>query len=389
MAGSSSGGTLLATVVTIVILLSGINYITDGMVASTLFPDGTSGTAATGVYSGTVTPSVSHVDAINPTNTYGGGSAVTLSWLKCAGCNGIGEYTNIAKKGNESFVLSQNDNGKAYAHLLNSGASADVYLSYYKTYQANQGLLENIVYTDYNGDDTKDHVAKFNVNSLAANSQAVQIGGNDLDMPIAIAWYKKASTISGVIQEPTAAVVTGGAKATGGFRCASAAAGECLVNMAGALNETKLVYRFTMDSFDKIVLVNQIWLQLNNTDDVKWQQESIKMELAFYNPETGTAGPLTSYKVGDMGSTLLTGSSNSTYKWSFADDLSDIVKQNTILYTKTGEQKYVDITFTIKWNLIATDRINAGVKLVYLDDTGNSVSASAGRVVYGGGSGGG
>ena len=388
MAGSSSGGTLLATVVTIVILLGGINYITGGMVASTLFPDGTAPTGS-GVYSGTVTPSVSHVDAINPTNTYGGGSEVTLSWLKCTGCNGVGEYQTVGKKGNQSFVLSQNDNGKAYAHLLNSGGGADVYLSYFKTYQANQGLLENIVYTDYNKDDTKDHIAKFNVNALAANSQAVQIGGNDLDMPIAIAWYKKASTISGKIQEPLAAVVTGGAKATGGFRCASAAAGECLVNMAGALNETKLVYRFTMDDFDKIVLVNQIWLQLNNTDSVKWQEENIKMELAFYNPETGTAGPSTTYKVGDMGSELLPGTSNSTYKWSFADDLSDIQNPGTILYTKTGEQKYVDITFTIKWNIVANDRINAGVKLVYLDDTGNSVSASAGRLVYGSGSGGG
>jgi len=384
MAGSSSGGTLLATVVTIVILLAGMNYITGGMVASTLFPDGT-GPAATGVYSGTVTPSVSHVDAINPTTTYSGGSEVTLSWLSCSGCNGIGEYTNIGKKGNQSFVLSQNDNGKAYAELLNSGGGADVYLSYYKTYQANQGIIESIVFTDYDSDSTNEHVAKFNINSLAASSSAVQVGGNDLDMPVAIAWYKKASTISGQIQEPGATRIHGAANGLGGFACdAPSATTPCLTNMAGAINETKFTYRFTIDDFDKIVLLNQVQLRINTTDDGTWQEDSIKLDIVFYNPQTGTGGAETRYVVGDLGSTLLTGSSNSTYKWTFAEDLSDIQNPNTILYTKTGEQKYVDIVLTMKWDIGATDKTNVGLKLVYIDDTGTKANALASRMVYGG-----
>tara|TARA_Y100000296_G_scaffold83677_1_gene115270 strand:- start:1480 stop:2640 length:1161 start_codon:yes stop_codon:yes gene_type:complete len=383
MAGNSSGGTLLATVVTIVILLGGINYITGGMVASTLFPDGT-GPAATGVYSGSVTPSVSHVDAINPTTTYTGGQDVTLSWLSCAGCNGVGEYTNIGKKGNQSFVLSPSDNGKAYAELLNSGASADVYLSYYKTYQANQGILESIVFTDYDGDTTKEHVAKFNTNQLAA--QATQLGGgSSLDMPVTVAWYKKASTISGQIQEPGATRIHGAANGLGGFACdAPSASTPCLTNMAGAVNETKFIYRFTMDDFDKIVLLNQVWLQINQTDDGTWQEDSIKLDIAFYDPRTGTAGPETRYVVGELGSELQTSSSNSTYKWTFAEDLSSIQNPNTILYTKTGENKYVDITLTIKWELGATDKTNVGLKLVYFDDTGVKQNSLAGRMVYGG-----
>ena len=73
---------------------------------------------------------------------------------------------------------------------------------------------------------------------------------------------------------------------------------------------------------------------------------------------------------------------NSTYKFFFADDLSDIQNSNTVMATKTGGTKYNDILVYVTWTIAENESIIIDSRLKYWTDDQIERQAIANIVVH-------
>jgi len=335
LARSSSGGAILATVVTLVILLAGINYLTAGQVTQTLFPGAT--IAVDGIYSGPITPRMSHIDAINSATTYSEGGSTTTRWLRCTGCNGVPSTGyQVLTTGNNSFSTLREDNGVVFAELQPI-TNANIYLAIRETLNSNPGIIEAIGLVDYDNDAVKEMVARVNYVGIGLSA-----GQTTLDLPVNAVWFAMATTFTGAVQEPSAFIV----------------------NIGGSQNNTQVYrYRFTFANFDRAILLKEMHIRYNTSDTGLFTIN--KIEIPFYNSDTG-GFIVREYTQSDANEVVL--SSNSTYKYFFAGDLAGI-QDGGIIASRTGGTKYVDVIIHVTWTLTATSKIAQTVELKWWDDT--------------------
>lgn len=336
MARSSSGGAILATVVTLVILLAGVNYLTAGQVTQTLFPGAT--IAVDGVYAGPVTPRMSHVDGINSATTYSEGGSTHTRWLRCTGCNGVPTTGyQVLTTGNNSFSTLREDNGVVFAEMQ-PVENANIYLAVRETLNSNPGIIEAIGYVDYDNDAVKEMVARINYVGIGLSA-----GQTTLDLPVNGVWFAMASSFTGAVQEP----------------------GAFLVNVGTSQNNTQVYrYRFTFTNFDRAVLLKEMHIRYNTSDTGLFTID--KIEIPVYNSDTGG---FTTREFTQQDADEVVLSTNSTYKYFFAGDLSGIQNGNTILASRTGSTKYLDIIIHTTWTLGAGDSLTQAVELKWWDDS--------------------
>jgi hypothetical protein len=342
----------------VIVLLAGVDIISGGAIRTIINPawqcsgdeewDADSKTClpgspfavgnGAGVYYGPVTPRITSLDAINTGTTYAEGAGAHHTWLRNPGSSGVpsGNY-GVLTTGNNTFSVLSSDGGVIFLEA-SSAANADLYLAVSETLTANSGLLEAYGYTDYDNDAVREHVFRVNYVGLG-----VQAGMTTMDLPINAIWYKKAGTFTGAVQEP----------------------GAFLVNVNNAANNTQVFrYRYTFDSFDTSVLLREMHVRFNSSSTSQWTID--KIEIPMYDPNTG--GFVTyQFDQTNVDETVL--STNSTYKYFFANDLSGIKNPGVILASKTGGTKYIDVIVHVTWKLEENAKLRMAIDLRYWDDS--------------------
>ena len=170
----------------------------------------------------------------------------------------------------------------------------------------------------------------------------ISAGQSTLDLPLNIVWYQQASTFTGAVQEPSA----------------------FLVNVGNSQNNTQVFrYRFTLDDFDKAVLLRELHIRYNDSNTNQWVID--KVTVPFYDSRSGSYSEWEFSQL-DADETVL--STNSTYKWFFADDRSGIRNSGTVIASKTGGQKYIDILIYVTFTLNENAKLRQAVELRFWDN---------------------
>jgi hypothetical protein len=292
-------------------------------------------------YAGPITPRLAHQDALSVSTTYGEGSAIHTTWLRCTGCVGVpdGGY-NVLTTGNNTFSSLAQDNNVVFAAIsgrVNPSGSDGLYLGITESLNSNPGILTGYSYTDYDNDGVEDHVFRVSLASISLNA-----GQTTLDLPVNGKWYNYEAP-TGAVQEP----------------------GAFLVEVGQAQNNTQVFrFRLTSANFDTAALVREIHLTFNSSETALWSID--KMVVPFWDSSSQSFVTY-EYTDVDVGETVL--STNSTYKFFFADDLSDIQNGNYIMATKTGGTKYNDILVYVTWTLGLNDHVTLDARVkIWTDD---------------------
>ena len=326
-------------VLSVIALLAAIGFfmngVTGGAVQSAIFPGGDVG--VDGVYSGPIAPRMSHVDAINSGTQYNEGASATTRWIRNTGAVGVPQTGyQLLTTGNNTFSALREDRGIVFAEV-EGNVGDTLYLDIRRTLDSNPGLLEAYGYVDYDNDAKKEHMFRVNFAGIGLSA-----GQTTLDLPLNVVWYAKADSFSGAVQEPSAS----------------------LVNVGNSQNNTQVFrYRFSMGAFDQAALIREMHIRYNTSDTNQYVID--KVIVPFYDSRTGT---YTNYEFNQLNADETVLATNSTYKWFFAGDRSGIKDAGTVLASKTGAQKYVDILVYTTFTLNENAKLRQAVELRYWDD---------------------
>jgi len=294
-------------------------------------------TVVDGVYAGPITPRMAHQDILSASTTFNEGANVQTKWLRCTGCVGVpSSGYQLMTTGNSTFSSLAQDNNIVF--ITTEGRTGDtLYLGVKETLDSNPGILQQYSYADYDNDGVEDHLFRVSFQNIALAG-----GQTTLDLPVNGRWYQfEAST--GATQEP----------------------GAFLVNVGNAQNNTQVFrFRYTSSNFDTAMLVREFHLVFNSSNTGQWSIDKIVMP--FFNSATQSFQDIELTST-DVSETVL--STNSTYKFFMADDLSGIQNPNTIMATKTGGTKYNDILVYVTWTLAENESVTIASKIkVWTDD---------------------
>jgi len=352
MARQSSGSAILATIVTLVVILAAVNIITDGAVSDALFPESATSVPSAEGYVGSVTPAITHSNSLKTSTTYREGSHVVTTWYTCSGCSSaIPEAnSNFAQgvTGNTSFTLSADDNGVVYAFIQNAD-NAGLYLDMDRTKSAN-GAIEVLAYKEVDGSTSnrEEMVARIKV------SGELQGGVTAFPLAFNAKWYPMGS-VSGKGQEADSSGASTNA-------CdGSTTIPVCERTVGTSKNSTEAVYRFTFAATDTAILLNELWVVYNNTDDSKWDLESVT--ITMYQPSTNG---FTELVILDSQLQEIDETSNSTYRYYFADNLSEI--SSNLAASVTDGDAFFEVKIKTDLTLATNDRLVQHLKIRYLDD---------------------
>ena len=303
-----------------------------------------------GTYAGPITPRMAHQDVLSASTTFNEGSNVQTKWLRCTGCVGVpSSGYQLMTTGNSTFSSLAQDNNVVF--ITTEGRTGDtLYLGVKETLDANPGIVQQYSYTDYDNDGVEDHLFRVSFAGIA-----IAGGQTTLDLPVNGKWYQYEQP-TGSVQEP----------------------GAFLVNVGNSQNNTQVFrFRYTSASFDTSALVREFHLIFNGSDTSQWTID--KVVIPFWNSATQDFVEL-ELTDSDVDETVL--SSNSTYKFFFADDLSDIQNSNTVMATKTGGTKYNDILVYVTWTIAENESIIIDSRLKYWTDDQIERQAIANIVVH-------
>ena len=312
-----------------------MNGISGGAVQSALFPGAQMD--VDGIYSGPITPRMSHVDAINTATSYNEGSSTTTRWLRNTGAVGVpASGYQLLTTGNNTFSTLREDNGVVFAEVQGNDGDA-LYLDIRQSIASNPGVIESYGYVDFDNDAKKEHLLRISYVGIGINA-----GQTTLDLPVNLVWLHEASSFTGAVQEPNA----------------------FLVNVGNSQNNTQVFrYRFSFDNFDQGIVLREMHVRYNSSGTNQWVIDEI--EVPFFNTATGES-TVYSFTQQDAGETVL--STNSTYKYFFADNLGEIRNAGTVIGSKTGGQKYVDIIVKVTFTLEEDAKLRQAIELRYWDN---------------------
>ena len=288
------------------------------------------------IYAGPITPRMAHQDVLSASTTFNEGANVQTKWLRCTGCVGVpSSGYSLMTTGNSTFSSLAQDNNVVF--ITTEGRTGDtLYLGVKETLDSNPGILQQYSYTDYDNDGVEDHIFRVSFAGIALAG-----GQTTLDLPVNGRWYQYEQP-TGNVQEP----------------------GAFLVNVGNSQNNTQVFrFRYTSASFDTAALVREYHLIFNGSDTSQWTID--KVVIPFWNSASQSFVDVVLTE-SDIDETVL--SSNSTYKFFFADDLSSIQNSNTVMATKTGGTKYNDVLVYVTWTIQENESIILDSRIKYWTD---------------------
>jgi hypothetical protein len=318
-------------------IIIGVGALVLPMAGINLIP-GSQVSAGQETYAGPITPRMAHQDVLSASTTFNEGSNVQTKWLRCTGCVGVpSSGYSLMTTGNSTFSSLAQDNNVVF--ITTEGRTGDtLYLGVKETLDSNPGILQQYSYTDYDNDGVEDHLFRVTFAGIALAG-----GQTTLDLPVNGRWYQYEQP-TGSVQEPGS---TGNVQEVG-----------------EAQNNTQVFrFRYTSASFDTSALVREFHLIFNGSDTSQWTID--KVVIPFWNSASQSFVDV-ELTESDIDETVL--SSNSTYKFFFADDLSSIQNSNTVMATKTGGTKYNDVLVYVTWTIQENESIILDSRIKYWTD---------------------
>ena len=167
----------------------------------------------------------------------------------------------------------------------------------------------------------------------------VSAGMTTLDLPVNGKWYSYQAP-TGAVQEP----------------------GAFLVNVGNSQNNTQVFrMRYSNAGFDQAILLREMHIRFNTSDTSQFTIDKVVIPLWDSNTQSHYTVELTE---SDISETVL--SSNSTYKFFFADSLETV--DGNIMATKTGNQKYNDVLVYVTWTIAENESIVLACELKFWTD---------------------
>ena len=289
-----------------------------------------------GVYSGPITPRMAHTDLLSASTTYNEGAHVQTRWLRNTGASGVPSTGyQLMTTGNNTFSSLGQDNNIVFI-AIEGRTGGPLYLGVRETLDSNSGTLQQYSYVDYDNDGVSDHLFR-----VSFAGMGVSAGMTTLDLPINGKWYSYQAP-TGAVQEP----------------------GAFLVNVGNSQNNTQVFrFRYSNADFDKAIVLREIHVRFNTSDTSQFTIDKVVIPLWDSNTQSFYTIELNEQ---DVDETVL--ASNSTYKFFFGSDLSQIQSGGNIFATKTGNQKYNDILVYVTWTIAENESIVLSCDLKFWTD---------------------
>ncbi len=316
-AGAGGMGGMLMMIIGVLAVIGLVLYIDQQTGIIGIVPQSGFDTGPGGVYVGSLTPTLSHRDSIQPTTLYNEGAHITTTF-----------YTaNDVSTGNTTWISEAADGGLVDMEVVGS-VGATLILDITKSLQST--YLTSYAYTNFDSDVNIEHIFTVDFRSLPARIA----GQTSQDLPITLVWYNHQMT-TGAVNEPSEAFV---------------------VNVGNSQNNTQVMrIRFTWANFDRAGLLRNIEIIFNNTATNPYTID--KVELPF-------RGQTVSFAQADMAELIGT---NVTYRKDFAASRGDAVS-GWFMNTETGGVLYRDVIIHITWVFEENESIVINVRLHFWDD---------------------